>query len=136
MELAEILALTRKVIFLVGGACVLILIYYRYIKADRKITSVGSDKDDGEKKNRGDVVNVRRCEFSSLDDESDSPGIRDVSETEREWLDRERSSLEEFLDEDTPQQRKTQMRKELMDLGYLVHQRDEKDETEENADPF
>ena len=30
MEFAEILALIKKAIFLVGGACVVILLYYRY----------------------------------------------------------------------------------------------------------
>ena len=37
MEFAEILALIKKAIFLVGGACVVILLYYKYVKMNTNI---------------------------------------------------------------------------------------------------
>lgn len=130
MEFAEILALIKKAIFLVGGACIVILLYYKYGKKK----SIGEEtRKDNQPKDDTSVVNVRRCEF--VDEEgafSDpSEGI-DIDRNESEWLQREDSPVDEFLDGGMSEERRRQMIKDLDDLGYQGSWKN----TEENADPF
>ena len=88
MEFAEILALIKKAIFLVGGACVVILLYYRYGKNKKSIGSEPVREDPP--KDDTPVVNVRRCEFVDLDGEFTDPsqGI-DIDPSESDWRQKE-----------------------------------------------
>ena len=131
MEFAEILALIKKAIFLVGGACIVILLYYRYGKSKK---SIGVEtRKDNQPKDDTSVVNVRRCEFVDEDAEFIDPseGI-DIDRNESEWLQREDNPVDEFLDGGMSEERRRQMIKDLDDLGYQGSWKN----TEENADPF
>ena len=131
MEFAEILALIKKAIFLVGGACIVILLYYRYGKSKK---SIGEEtRKDNQPKDDTSVVNVRRCEFVDEDAEFIDPseGI-DIDRNESEWLQREDNPVDEFLDGGMSEERRRQMIKDLDDLGYQGSWKN----TEENADPF
>lgn len=131
MEFAEILALIKKAIFLVGGACIVILLYYRYGKSKK---SIGQEPVKEEPpKDDTPVVNVRRCEFVDEDAEFIDPseGI-DIDENESRWLQSENSPVDDFLGNKMSQEKRTQMIKDLKDLGYQGSWKN----TEENADPF
>lgn len=131
MEFAEILALIKKAIFLVGGACIVILLYYRYGKSKK---SIGEEtRKDNQPKDDTSVVNVRRCEFVDEDAEFIDPseGI-DIDRNESEWLQREDNPVDEFLEGGMSEERRRQMIKDLDDLGYQGSWKN----TEENADPF
>lgn len=131
MEFAEILALIKKAIFLVGGACIVILLYYRYGKSKK---SIGEEtRKDNQPKDDTSVVNVRRCEFVDEDGTFSDPseGI-DIDRNESEWLQREDNPVDEFLDGGMSEERRRQMIKDLDDLGYQGSWKN----TEENADPF
>ena len=131
MEFAEILALIKKAIFLVGGACIVILLYYRYGKSKK---SIGEEtRKDNQPKDDTSVVNVRRCEFVDEDAEFIDPseGI-DIDRNESEWLHREDNPVDEFLEGGMSEERRRQMIKDLDDLGYQGSWKN----TEENADPF
>ena len=115
MEFAEILALIKKAIFLVGGACVVILLYYRYGKTNRKITQEQPQEPQASKDDTP-VVNVRRCEPTHENPFIDpSEGI-----------------------EIDPQERRQKMIQELREMGYTgTFERKKKlDDTDMNADPF
>lgn len=131
MEFAEILALIKKAIFLVGGACVVILLYYRYGKNKKSIGSEPLREDPP--KDDTPVVNVRRCEFVDQDGEFTDPsqGI-DIDPSEGEWLQREENPVDDFLGNKMSQEKRTRMIKDLEDLGYQGSWKN----TEENADPF
>ena len=62
MDFVEILALIKKAIFLVGGACVVILLYYRYGKTNRKITQEQPQESQASKDDTP-VVNVYHPSF-------------------------------------------------------------------------
>ena len=131
MEFAEILALIKKAIFLVGGACIVILLYYRYGKSKK---SIGEEtRKDNQPKDDTSVLNVRRCEFVDEDGTFSDPseGI-DIDRNESEWLQREDNPVDEFLDGGMSEERRRQMIKDLDDLGYQGSWKN----TEENADPF
>lgn len=131
MEFAEILALIKKAIFLVGGACIVILLYYRYGKSKK---SIGEEtRKDNQPKDDTSVVNVRRCEFVDEDGTFSDPseGI-DIDRNESEWLQREDNPVDEFLEGGMSEERRRQMIKDLDDLGYQGSWKN----TEENADPF
>ena len=131
MEFAEILALIKKAIFLVGGACIVIILYYRYGKSKK---SIGEEtRKDNQPKDDTSVVNVRRCEFVDEDGTFSDPseGI-DIDRNESEWLQREDNPVDEFLDAGMSEERRRQMIKDLDDLGYQGSWKN----TEENADPF
>ena len=131
MEFAEILALIKKAIFLVGGACIVIILYYRYGKSKK---SIGEEtRKDNQPKDDTSVVNVRRCEFVDEDGTFSDPseGI-DIDRNESEWLQREDNPVDEFLDGGMSEERRRQMIKDLDDLGYQGSWKN----TEENADPF
>ena len=131
MEFAEILALIKKAIFLVGGACIVILLYYRYGKSKK---SIGEEtRKDNQPKDDTSVVNVRRCEFVDEDGTFSDPseGI-DIDRNESEWLQSEDNPVDEFLDGGMSEERRRQMIKDLDDLGYQGSWKN----TEENADPF
>ena len=131
MEFAEILALIKKAIFLVGGACIVILLYYRYGKSKK---SIGEEtRKDNQPKDDTSVVNVRRCEFVDEDGTFSDPseGIY-IDRNESEWLQREDNPVDEFLDGGMSEERRRQMIKDLDDLGYQGSWKN----TEENADPF
>ena len=130
MEFVEILALVKKVIFLVGGACIVILLYYKYGKKK----SIGQEPVKEEPpKDDTPVVNVRRCEFVDEDAEFIDPseGI-DIDENESRWLQSENSPVDDFLGNKMSQEKRTQMIKDLEELGYQGSWKN----TEENADPF
>ena len=131
MEFAEILALIKKAIFLVGGACIVILLYYRSGKSKK---SIGEEtRKDNQPQDDTSVVNVRRCEFVDEDAEFIDPseGI-DIDRNESEWLQREDNPVDEFLEGGMSEERRRQMIKDLDDLGYQGSWKN----TEENADPF
>jgi hypothetical protein len=132
MEFAEILALIKKAIFLVGGACVVILLYYKYGKSKKSIGQDDSMKDTP--KDDTPVVNVRRCEF--VDDDSnqflDRSNTIDIDRNEREWIEKEENPIDDFLGDRMPEDRRRQMIKDLDELGYHGSWKN----TEENADPF
>ena len=132
MEFAEILALIKKAIFLVGGACVVILLYYKYGKSKKSIGQDYSMKDSP--KDDTPVVNVRRCEF--VDDDSnqflDRSNTIDIDRNEREWIEKEENPIDDFLGDRMPEDRRRQMIKDLDELGYHGSWKN----TEENADPF
>ena len=132
MEFAEILALIKKAIFLVGGACVVILLYYKYGKSKKSICQDDSMKNSP--KDDTPVVNVRRCEF--VDDDSnqflDRSNTIDIDRNEREWIEKEENPIDDFLGDRMPEDRRRQMIKDLDELGYHGSWKN----TEENADPF
>ena len=116
MEFAEILALVKKAIFLVGGACVVILLYYRYGKTDRKIRQE-VPKEPEPPKDDTPAVNVRRHDFDNDPIIDPSQGI-DIDPMESEWVRQEKSQLDEFLlDEMTPEG-KSDMIEHLRQNGY------------------
>ena len=132
MEFAEILALIKKAIFLVGGACVVILLYYKYGKSKKSIGQDDAMKDTP--KDDTPVVNVRRCEF--VDDDSnhffDRSNTIDIDRNEREWIEKEENPIDDFLGDRMPEDRRRQMIKDLDELGYHGSWKN----TEEKADPF
>ena len=116
MEFVEILALVKKAIFLVGGACVVILLYYRYGKTDRKIRQE-VPKEPEPPKDDTPAVNVRRHDFDNDPIIDPSQGI-DIDPMESEWVRQEKSQLDEFLlDEMTPEG-KSDMIEHLRQNGY------------------
>ena len=116
MEFVEILALIKKAIFLVGGACVVILLYYRYGKTDRKIRQE-VPKEPEPPKDDTPAVNVRRHDFDNDPIIDPSQGI-DIDPMESEWVRQEKSQLDEFLlDEMTPEG-KSDMIEHLRQNGY------------------
>ena len=106
MEFAEILALIKKAIFLVGGACVVILLYYKYGKSKKSIGQDDCMKDTP--KDDSPVVNVRRCEF--VDDDSnqflDRSNTIDIDRNEREWIEKEENPIDDFLGDRMPEDRR------------------------------
>ena len=131
MEFVEILALIKKAIFLVGGACVVILLYYKYGK-NKKSIAPDPVKEEPPKDDTP-VVNVRRCEFIDEDNRFIDPseGI-DIDRNESRLIHLEESPVEDFLGNKMSQEKRAQMIKDLEDLGYHGSWRN----TEENADPF
>ena len=137
MEFAEILALIKKAIFLVGGACVVILLYYRYGKTNRKITQEQPQEPQASKDGTP-VVNVRRCEPTHENPFIDpSEGI-EIDPQESEWIRQEKSPVDELFMDEMPQERRQKMIQELRDMGYTgTFERKKKlDDTDMNADPF
>lgn len=137
MEFAEILALIKKAIFLVGGACVVILLYYKYGKTSKKITQE-QPKEPQAPKDETPVVNVRRCDF--IDDNpviDPSEGI-DIDPQEGEWIGREKSTLDELFMDEMPPERRQKMIQDLKDMGYegTFERKRKLDDTDMNADPF
>lgn len=137
MEFAEILALIKKAIFLVGGACVVILLYYKYGKTSKKITQE-QPKEPQAPKDETPVVNVRRCDF--IDDNpviDPSKGI-DIDPQEGEWIGREKSTLDELFMDEMPPERRQKMIQDLKDMGYegTFERKRKLDDTDMNADPF
>ena len=115
MEFAEILALIKKVIFLVGGACIVILLYYKYGKKK----SIGQEPVKEEPpKDDTPVVNVRRCDVFEEDQFVDPTKGIDINSQEGEWLSQEQNQLDEFLMDKMSAQRRSEMIKDLKDMGY------------------
>ena len=136
MEFAEILALIKKAIFLVGGACVVILLYYRYGKNKKSIGSEPVREDPP--KDDTPVVNVRRCEPTHENPFIDpSEGI-EIDPQESEWIRQEKSPVDELFMDEMPQERRQKMIQELREMGYTgTFERKKKlDDTDMNADPF
>lgn len=132
MEFAEILALIKKAIFLVGGACVVILLYYKYGKNKR---SIGQDDSKQETpKDDTPVVNVRRCEIADdlADPFRDNASRIDIDSNEREWIEKEENPVDDFLSGSLPEGKRREMIRDLEELGYHGSWKN----TEENADPF
>ncbi len=139
MEFAEILALIKKVIFLVGGSCILILLYYRYVKPDKN--KIGSDEKPQEhSKGGGPLVKPRKYNVSDYDGEDIEPDPSEsieIDENERRMMDREQNDLDDFFSDETPQDRRDRLAQELKDLGYVSRRWDKaKDDTDANADPL
>ena len=136
MEFVEILALVKKAIFLVGGACVVILLYYRYGKTDRKIRQE-VPKEPEPPKDDTPAVNVRRHDFDNDPIIDPSQGI-DIDPMESEWVRQEKSQLDEFLlDEMTPEG-KSDMIEHLRQNGYrgTYVGLENDDYTDMDANPF
>lgn len=135
MEFAEILALIKKVIFLIGGACIVILLYYRFGKTNRKITQEPTKKEDPPKDDTP-VVNVRRCDVFEEDQFVDPTKGIDINSQEGEWLSQEQNQLDEFLMDKMSAQRRSEMIKDLKDMGYEGSWDRSGNDTDLNADPF
>ena len=136
MEFAEILALIKKAIFLVGGACVVILLYYRYGKQNKKIVQEPV-KEEAPPKDDSPAVNVRRHDFGEQQLIDPSQGI-DIDPMESEWVRQEKSPLDEFLEDEMTPERRSDMINHLRENGYhgtFVGVESEND-TDLNADPF
>ena len=137
MEFAEILALIKKAIFLVGGACVVILLYYRFGKTDKKITQEPVQKDEPPKDDTP-VVNVRRCDVYEEEQLIDPTKGIDINPQEGRWLSQDKSPLDEFLEDEMTPERRSDMINHLRENGYhgtFVGVESEND-TDLNADPF
>ena len=120
MELIEIFALIKKAIFLVGGGCILVLLYYRYVKPNQGFKSPPMKKGEEPKRDDTPVVRPRRCDVGTYEDDTmDISDIIQVDERERGWIDMEDNPVDEFLDKRTPLERRKQLQKELEELGYV-----------------
>ena len=135
MEFAEILALIKKAIFLVGGACVVILLYYRYGKTNKKITQEPAQKEEPPKDDTP-VVNVRRCDVFEEDQEVDPAKGIDINPQEGRWLSQDKTPLDEFLMDEMSPERRSEMIKDLKDMGYQGSWDRNGNDTDLNADPF
>ena len=137
MEFVEILALIKKAIFLVGGACVVILLYYRYGKTNRKITQEQPQESQASKDDTP-VVNVRRCEPTHENPFIDpSEGI-EIDPQESEWIRQEKSPLDEFLEDEMTPERRSEMIEVLKENDYhgTFVGPESYDYTDMNANPF
>ena len=137
MEFVEILALIKKAIFLVGGACVVILLYYRYGKTNRKITQEQPQESQASKDDTP-VVNVRRCEPTHENPFIDpSEGI-EIDPQESEWIRQEKSPLDEFLEDEMTPERRSEMIEVLKENDYhgTFVGPESDDYTDINANPF
>lgn len=134
MEFAEILALIKKAIFLVGGACVLILLYYRFVKTDKKIIEEPPKEEERPKESEDPMVNVRQCNI--IDDTPsifrNPDDIIDIDPSESEWIEKEQDPFGDIFNESLPQERKNKLIAELKEMGYTQPPAD----TDMNADPF
>ena len=136
MEFVEILAFIKKVIFLVGGACVVILLYYRYGKQNKKIVQEPV-KEEAPPKDDSPAVNVRRHDFGEQQLIDPSQGI-DIDPMESEWVRQEKSPLDEFLMDEMSPERRSEMIEVLKENDYhgTFVGPESDDYTDMNADPF
>ena len=136
MEFVEILAFIKKVIFLVGGACVVILLYYRYGKQNKKIVQEPV-KEEAPPKDDSPAVNVRRHDFGEQQPIDPTQGI-DIDPMESEWVRQERSPLDEFLEDEMTPERRSEMIEVLKENDYhgTFVGPESDDYTDMNANPF
>ena len=136
MEFVEILALVKKAIFLVGGACVVILLYYRYGKTDRKIRQE-VPKEPESPKDDTPAVNVRRHDFDNDPIIDPSQGI-DIAPMEGEWVRQEKSPLDEFLEGEMTPERRKEMIEVLKANDYhgAFEGTEHRNDTDMDANPF
>lgn len=117
MELSEILAITKKIVFAVGGLCMLYIAYMYYSNGKSRKGIQDASNDDEP------IVKVRKCSPTAQDPEDadiDYSQNCEMSEQECGMIDLEEDDLSILADASIPLERRQKIAQELIDMGYVL----------------